>query len=84
VLAGERQEHVVEIGGLDREIDDVDARVIEFAQDAAQGRDAGLVRICKLTASSRTGSWIAAAAASCVAGSAKLRSMRPPICCLSS
>ena len=71
---------------MDREIDDVDAGVVELAQDAAQGRDVavrGDLQGEGIVAA--PGSRRAPAAASCVAVSAKLSSMRPPgILCLSS
>ena len=42
--AGEREEHVVEVRGVDREAVDVDVGVIEFAQYAPQRRDVAIGR----------------------------------------
>jgi hypothetical protein len=39
VPAGEGEEHVVEVGGMERELGDVDGGLVELAQDAAQGGD---------------------------------------------
>ena len=43
-MAGDREEHVVQVGGVNRQILDLDAGAVEPAEQAAQRSDGAIAR----------------------------------------